>query len=51
MEAPPQCPEDWGAIRVTPSVIELWSEAEDRLHDRMLYERGEHAWTVTRLAP
>ena len=51
MEAPPECPEDWGAIRVTPTTIELWSEAEDRLHDRLLYERGDSGWTRTRLAP
>jgi len=51
MEAPPECPEDWGAIRVRPATVELWSEAEDRLHDRLLYERGESGWSLTRLAP
>ena len=51
MEAPPECPEDWGAIRVSPRTVELWSEAEDRLHDRLLYERGETGWNLTRLAP
>jgi pyridoxamine 5'-phosphate oxidase len=51
MEAPPECPEDWGAIRVQPTTVELWSEAEDRLHDRLLYELGESGWSLTRLAP
>jgi pyridoxamine 5'-phosphate oxidase len=51
IEAPPQCPEDWGAVRVRPRTIELWSEAEDRLHDRLLYERGDQGWSITRLAP
>jgi pyridoxamine 5'-phosphate oxidase len=51
MEAPPECPEDWGAIRVYPETVELWCEAEDRLHDRWLYERGAGKWRITRLAP
>jgi pyridoxamine 5'-phosphate oxidase len=51
MEAPPACPEDWGAIRFSPTSIELWVEAEDRLHERLLYELGETGWTLTRLAP
>jgi pyridoxamine 5'-phosphate oxidase len=48
------CPEDWGAFLVTPTAIEFWIEAADRLHDRLLYvhEGGAGAsWQVTRLAP
>jgi pyridoxamine 5'-phosphate oxidase len=51
METPPDCPEDWGAIRVTPDTVELWCEAPDRLHDRWLYERHEDGWKITRIAP
>lgn len=52
MEAPPECPEDWGAIRVTPETVELWQEAPDRLHDRWLYEHDHDGrWAITRLAP
>jgi pyridoxamine-phosphate oxidase len=51
MEAPPPCPEDWGAIRFSPHAVELWTEAEDRLHERLLYERDGAAWRLTRLAP
>jgi pyridoxamine 5'-phosphate oxidase len=51
MEAPPACPEDWGAIRVHPETVELWIEARDRLHDRWLYQRTDEQWTLTRLAP
>jgi pyridoxamine 5'-phosphate oxidase len=51
METPPDCPEDWGAIRVTPDTVELWCEAVDRLHDRWLYERHENGWKLTRIAP
>jgi pyridoxamine 5'-phosphate oxidase len=51
METAPDCPEDWGAIRVTPDTVELWREAPDRLHDRWLYERHEDGWGITRIAP
>lgn len=51
METSPQCPEDWGAIRVEPDTVELWREAADRLHDRWLYERDDDGWRVSRLAP
>jgi pyridoxamine 5'-phosphate oxidase len=50
-ETAPACPEDWGALRVRPETIELWSEAADRLHERRLFERLDGAWTVTLLAP
>jgi pyridoxamine 5'-phosphate oxidase len=51
LEAPPEGPPDWGAIRVVPDAIEFWSQAPDRLHDRLLYERAETGWSVTRLSP
>ncbi len=51
MEAPPACPPDWGAIRVVPQAVEFWSQADDRLHDRLLYERDDGGWTLTRLSP
>ncbi len=52
MEAPPECPDDWGAIRVDPDTVELWQEAPDRLHDRWLYQRDHDGhWQVIRLAP
>lgn len=51
IEAPPPCPPDWGAIRVTPEAIELWQQAPDRMHDRLLYERTDGEWRLTRLSP
>ncbi len=51
LEAPPECPPDWGAIRVRPDAVEFWAEAPDRMHDRLLYERGEDGWSLNRLAP
>lgn len=51
MEAPPVCPEDWGAIRVVPQAIEFWEQAPDRMHERLLYERDGGGWRMKRLAP
>jgi pyridoxamine 5'-phosphate oxidase len=51
MERPPECPPDWGAIRVVPDLVELWSQAPDRMHDRLLYVRDGERWAVSRLAP
>lgn len=51
MEAPPACPPDWGALRVSPEAVEFWSQGADRLHDRLLYERAEGGWSLTRLSP
>jgi len=50
-ETAPACPEDWGALRVRPETIELWSEAEDRMHERRLFERDGEGWRMTLLAP
>lgn len=51
MEAPPECPADWGAIRVVPETVEFWQQAPDRMHDRFLYARDGQRWSVSRLAP
>jgi len=50
-ETPPACPEDWGALRVLPSAIELWEEAPDRLHERRLFERKRVGWVEILLSP
>lgn len=50
-ETAPACPEDWGALRVRPEAIELWSEAEDRIHERRLFEREGEGWRMQLLAP
>ncbi len=50
-ETAPLCPEDWGALRVRPEAIELWSEAPDRLHERRLFERDGEGWKLTLLSP
>jgi pyridoxamine 5'-phosphate oxidase len=50
-ETAPPCPPDWGALRVKPQTIELWSEAPDRIHERRLFERHGDGWSVTLLSP
>jgi pyridoxamine 5'-phosphate oxidase len=50
-EKPPACPNDWGALRVRPNAIELWSEAPDRLHERRLFTRDDTSWALRLLSP
>jgi pyridoxamine 5'-phosphate oxidase len=45
------CPPHWGGIRVIAERIEFWSGRENRLHDRILYERTFSGWKASRLAP
>ena len=46
-----ECPEHWGGYRVKPERIEFWMSRVGRLHDRILYVRTGHAWSISRLAP
>ena len=50
-ETAPVCPGDWGALRIRPLTVELWSEAEDRIHERRLFERDGDGWTSSLLSP
>jgi pyridoxamine 5'-phosphate oxidase len=47
----PRLPPHWGGFRLVPDVYELWQHGDDRLHDRVRYERDGGAWRRTRLAP
>jgi pyridoxamine 5'-phosphate oxidase len=50
-EAVPR-PPHWGGYRVVPRAIEFWQGRENRLHDRLRYQREPDArWTMERLAP
>lgn len=44
-------PPFWGGYRVVPDRIEIWRSQEDRLHDRVTYERDGDGWRVARLYP
>ncbi|HEX5702960.1 MAG TPA: pyridoxamine 5'-phosphate oxidase [Pyrinomonadaceae bacterium] len=45
-------PPHWGGYRVKPEVIEFWQGRENRLHDRLRYNRQpDGSWIIERLAP
>ena len=44
-------PPDWGGLRLLPDAYEFWQHGDDRLHDRIRYERDADGWSRTRLAP
>ncbi|HEV2993402.1 MAG TPA: pyridoxamine 5'-phosphate oxidase [Acidimicrobiia bacterium] len=44
-------PPFWGGYLVTPTSVEFWQHRDDRLHDRLRYERAGDGWTLTRLQP
>ena len=44
-------PPYWGGYRVIPNKIEFWSDRENRMHDRMHFEKTDKGWVVKRLAP
>ncbi len=47
----PERPQHWGGFIVKPIQFEFWQGRENRLHDRLVYERLGDSWTVKRLAP
>jgi pyridoxamine 5'-phosphate oxidase len=48
-------PPHWGGYRLIPERMEFWVEREDRLHDRVVYERfskgDPEGWICRRMAP
>lgn len=44
-------PPFWGGYRVVPEAVEFWQGRTSRLHDRLLYTRGQDGWSRVRLAP
>ena len=47
----PPLPPHWGGFRLVPDAYEFWQHGDDRLHDRIRYERDATGWSRTRLAP
>ncbi|MCW2799030.1 MAG: pdxH [Aeromicrobium sp.] len=44
-------PPVWGGYRLGLESVEFWQGREDRLHDRLRFERRGDGWTRERLAP
>jgi len=45
-------PDPWIGYRVKLELVEFWQGQEDRLHDRIVYQRNDSGeWFLTRLAP
>ena len=47
----PRLPPHWGGFRLVPDAYEFWEHGDDRLHDRVRYERSDDGWARIRLAP
>lgn len=44
-------PPHWGGYRIRPQKIEFWQGRPSRMHDRILYQRSNDGWQISRLAP
>jgi pyridoxamine 5'-phosphate oxidase len=44
-------PPHWGGYRLRPERIEFWHGFENRLHDRIVYIRGDEGWIKQRIEP
>lgn len=44
-------PDHWGGYLLRPDTVEFWQGRPARLHDRLLYSRTEHGWTLERRQP
>lgn len=44
-------PPRWGGYLLRPRTYEFWQHREDRLHDRLRYERAGNGWRIVRLSP
>lgn len=44
-------PEFWGGYELIPERLEIWFNRDDRLHERVRYEREGAGWRATELQP
>ena len=46
-------PQHWSGRRITPLRIEFWQDGDHRLHDRLVFKRGnaDSDWEIERLYP
>ncbi len=44
-------PAQWGGFGLIPNYFEFWQGRDNRMHDRIVYERNNSQWDISRLAP
>ncbi len=44
-------PNHWGGYGITPTYFEFWQGRNNRMHDRICYEKTNAGWEKSRLAP
>lgn len=44
-------PENWGGYAVKADYFEFWQGRNNRMHDRICYEKDQASWKLSRLAP
>lgn len=44
-------PDHWGGYKITPTYFEFWQGRNNRMHDRICYEKNGNSWEKHRLAP
>lgn len=44
-------PKNWGGYLVVPVSYEFWQGRDNRLHDRILYQKDNNSWNFKRLSP
>lgn len=44
-------PDFWGGYTLEAGYYEFWQGRKSRLHDRIVYTRGNEGWSISRLSP
>jgi pyridoxamine 5'-phosphate oxidase len=42
-------PKNWGGYKLEAMTIEMWKGRENRLHDRLFFEKSKGSWKLMRL--
>lgn len=44
-------PAFWGGYKIIPNTVEFWQGRQNRLHDRILYQKNDSKWSISRISP